>query len=82
MNRLVKYFKEIASCENLERRTSKEWKEVGTKEEFVKMVEFKERKERNSLIYYGSMVAGLVAYLTYNKFQEQKEEESNKTTQY
>ena len=52
------YFKEIADCEKLERRSSKEWAEKGNMDEVVKMVEFKERKERNGLIAYGLLLGG------------------------
>lgn len=49
-NKIVMYFKENAKAERLERRSSKEWAEVGTKEEMATMVRYKERKERNTAI--------------------------------
>ena len=58
---LKKYFKDISEGDKLERRTAKEWREKGTLEEAIKMVEFKERKERNNaaiglVIYIGSRI--------------------------
>jgi hypothetical protein len=76
MNRVVNYFKEIAECERLERRSSKEWERVGTKEEAVKMVKFKERKQRNNLIFWGVVVAANYGLVKLNA-RKQNEIETN-----
>ena len=48
MKKVKEYFNEIRECEELERRSSKKWAEIGTVEETVKMVKYRERKLRNN----------------------------------
>ena len=57
------YFKDIRDGEELERRSSKKWREIGTIDEAVKMVEFGERKARNNMIFHAGVVLVSVVYL-------------------
>lgn len=47
---MKQYFNTIRKGEELGRRTTKEWKEIGTKEEMVEHVTFQTRKQRNNNI--------------------------------
>ena len=54
----------IREGERLERRNAAEWKEHGTVDEMVKLVEFKERKQRNTRrIYMAQAAVGIASMI-------------------
>lgn len=69
MKKIVGYLKENAAAQSLERRSSMEWEAKGTKEEFVKMVKYQERKRRNNTIAY-AMYGGILL-IGHKKYKEQ-----------
>ena len=75
LNKIKRYTNTIREGEKLQRRSAEEWKEKGTMEEVVKMVEFKERKERNTRRIYMAQAAVGVASMIALKCISVKETE-------
>ena len=80
MNKVKKYFKDIRECEKLERRSSKEWKKQGNFDEAIRLIEFKERKAKNTSRIYlaqvlisGGIIGSTILKDKYKKHQGLKE---------
>jgi hypothetical protein len=78
LERAKKYFKEINEMEKLGKRSIKEWEEVGTKEEAIKVFKFQKRKERNkniaNMINLG-LYGGIILYAYIDEFKKTKKQQ-------